>query len=55
MANDAGWVEEGGDDEEEEEENESNIYVSPRFEFVASKPIASGEEILYNYNLKEGA
>ena len=32
-----------------------NIYVSPRFEFVASKPITSGEEIVYNYNLKEGA
>ena len=55
MANDAGWVEEGGDDDEEEEEDESNVYVSPRFEFVASKPIASGEEILYNYNLKESA
>ena len=52
MANGAGWVEEGDDDEEEEEEKKENILVSPSFEFVALKHIKTGEEIVYNYNLK---
>ena len=50
MANDAGWVEEGEEDDKNGDENSSNITVSKRFEFVASKPIKAGDEILYDYN-----
>ena len=32
--------------------DKSNLDVSPRFEFVASKPIKAGDEIVVNYNLK---
>ena len=51
IANDACWVEEGeeGDDDKN---NESNIFVTKRFEFVASKPIKAGDELLLNYNYK---
>ena len=49
MANDAGWVVEGGGGENDENIQE-NINISKRFEFVASKPIKAGDEILYDYN-----
>ena len=55
IANDASWVEEGeeGDDDENNDENdEYNIVVTKRFEFVASKPIKAGDELLLNYNYK---
>ena len=31
----------------------SNIFVTKRFEFMASMPIKAGDEILYNYNYKD--
>jgi len=52
MVNDAGWVEEGEDEMDGEKNDESNVDASLRFEFVASKPIKAGDEIVVNYNLK---
>ena len=52
IANDPGWVMEGGEDLNVEQNNSSNIFVNKKFELVASKPIKSGDEILYDYDYK---
>ena len=53
MANDPGWVMEGEEEDVNvEQNNSSNIFVNKKFELVASKPIKSGDEILYDYNYK---
>jgi len=44
--------EEGDDDENNDENDEYNIVVTKRFEYVASKPIKAGDELLLNYNYK---
>ena len=51
MANDPGWAMEG-EDVNVEQNNSSNVFVNKKFELVASKPIKSGDEILYDYDYK---